>query len=44
VAGEKFAAYADTCPEAGGGVSLQQQVDGINARGTNWIAAAFRWP
>ncbi|MEU6038793.1 epoxide hydrolase family protein [Actinomadura sp. NPDC047616] len=49
--GEKFAAYADTRPEAGGGLSLRQQVDGIalywltgtGASSARWYWEAMRW-
>ncbi|NUP66572.1 MAG: alpha/beta fold hydrolase [Nonomuraea sp.] len=49
--GEKFAAYADTRPEAGGGVSVSQQVDdialywltGTGASSARWYWEAMRW-
>ncbi|NUW33354.1 epoxide hydrolase [Nonomuraea sp. SMC257] len=49
--GEKFAAYSDTRPEAGGGVSLSQQVDdialywltGTGASSARWYWEAIRW-
>ncbi|WP_215550035.1 epoxide hydrolase family protein [Amycolatopsis sp. CA-230715] len=49
--GEKFAAYADVRPEAGGGLSLRQQVDGIalywltgtGASSARWYWEAMRW-
>ncbi|GAA2101341.1 epoxide hydrolase [Streptomyces albiaxialis] len=49
--GEKFAAYADTRPEAGGGVSLARQVDHIalywltetGASSARWYWEAMRW-
>ncbi|NUW46675.1 epoxide hydrolase family protein [Nonomuraea rhodomycinica] len=49
--GEKFAAYSDTRPEAGGGVSVSQQVDdialywltGTGASSARWYWEAMRW-
>lgn len=49
--GEKFAAYADIRSEAGGGVSLHQQADGISlywltgtgASSSRWYWEALRW-
>ncbi|MFI0257852.1 epoxide hydrolase family protein [Streptomyces sp. NPDC017056] len=49
--GEKFAAYADTRPEAGGGVSMTQQVEnialywltGTGASSARWYWEAMRW-
>ncbi|MCO5993853.1 epoxide hydrolase family protein [Actinoallomurus rhizosphaericola] len=49
--GEKFAAYSDTRPEVGGGVSLSQQVDnialywltGTGASTARWYWEAMRW-
>ncbi|WP_158883375.1 epoxide hydrolase family protein [Amycolatopsis anabasis] len=49
--GEKFAAYADTRPEVGGGVSVSQQVDnialywltGTGAATARWYWEAMRW-
>ncbi|WNE94136.1 epoxide hydrolase [Streptomyces luomodiensis] len=49
--GEKFAAYADTRAEAGGGVSLDRQADniavywltGTGASSSRWYWEALRW-
>ncbi|MFJ8911153.1 alpha/beta fold hydrolase [Amycolatopsis sp. NPDC102389] len=49
--GEKFAAYADDRPEAGGGVSVADQVDdialywltGTGASSARWYWEAMRW-
>jgi pimeloyl-ACP methyl ester carboxylesterase len=49
--GEKFAAYSDTRAEAGGGVSVSQQVDnialywltGTGASSARWYWEAMRW-
>ncbi|MFI9402233.1 epoxide hydrolase family protein [Nocardia sp. NPDC052316] len=49
--GEKFTAYADTRPEAGGGVSLSRQLDnialywltGTGAATARWYWEALRW-
>ncbi|MEV5598046.1 epoxide hydrolase [Streptomyces sp. NPDC052496] len=49
--GEKFAAYSDTRPEAGGGVSVSQQVDnialywltGTGASSARWYWETMRW-
>ncbi|MEV1003857.1 epoxide hydrolase family protein [Nonomuraea sp. NPDC050202] len=49
--GEKFTAYSDTRPEAGGGVSLAQQAEGIalywltgtGASSARWYWEAMRW-
>jgi pimeloyl-ACP methyl ester carboxylesterase len=49
--GEKFDAYSDTRPEAGGGVSVAQQVDDIalywltrtGASSARWYWEAIRW-
>ncbi|MFD1938323.1 epoxide hydrolase family protein [Nonomuraea mangrovi] len=49
--GEKFVAYADTRPEAGGGVGLRHQADGISlywmtatgASSSRWYWEALRW-
>ncbi|WP_214410297.1 epoxide hydrolase family protein [Sphaerisporangium fuscum] len=49
--GEKFAAYSDTRPEAGGGVSVSRQVDdialywltGTGASSARWYWEAMRW-
>ncbi|MFC4909582.1 epoxide hydrolase family protein [Actinomadura gamaensis] len=49
--GKKFAAYSDTRPEAGGGVSVAQQIDGIalywltgtGASSSRWYWEAMRW-
>ncbi|WP_409465011.1 epoxide hydrolase family protein [Amycolatopsis sp. GA6-003] len=49
--GEKFAAYSDTRPESGGGVSISQQIDtialywltGTGASSSRWYWEAMRW-